>query len=81
MTEEKVKTVKDILAEVLKSEGLEIAEETAILAAKAIFKSLPAIAAVTENKIDDMFVPIVVMIQGPVLELLDDINKADNVVE
>jgi len=68
-----------MLKEILKDEGLEIAEETAIAAAKAIFRSLPAIALATENKYDDMFVPVFGILEPKVIELLDGINKVDNV--
>jgi hypothetical protein len=68
----------DILVEELKKEGLEVAEETAKAAVKAVFRSLPKFVAATENKYDDMLLPVLAIIEPKVLEMLDEINKEDN---
>ena len=68
----------DVLKEALKAEGLEIAEETAIAVAKAVFRSLPAFVLATENKYDDMLIPVFMVIEPKVIEILDSINPKDN---
>ncbi len=68
----------DVLKEALKAEGIEIAEETAIAVAKAVFKAMPAFVLATENKYDDMLIPVLGVIEPKVIEILDNINKADN---
>jgi len=66
------------LKEILKAEGLEVAEETAIAAVKAVMKAMPAIVMASENKYDDMLIPVLAVIEPKVIEVLDNINKADN---
>lgn len=62
------------LVEILKSEGLEIAEEQAVALCKGVFKALPKIAQATENKVDDLVVPLLLAVQPKVLEVLDKID-------
>ena len=70
--------IKEIIKKQLKENGLEIAEETAMLAAKVLFSSLSDIVKVTENKYDDLLIPILAVIEPKIYELIDNINKADN---
>ncbi len=66
--------IKKIIEEELKAQGLEIAEEAAISAFKAIVKAAPRIAAITENKVDDFAVNILPFVETKVLDLLDKID-------
>ena len=70
--------LKAILKEELANAGAEVAEEAAIAALKGIMKAAPRIAAATENTVDDMFIPVLALIEPKLIELLDQINKADN---
>lgn len=62
----------------LEAEGLEMGEEAAKAAVKAFFKALPKLVLISENKYDDMLVPVIAIIEPKVMELLDNINPADN---
>lgn len=70
--------MKEILMKHLKEVGLDIGEDVAIKVVKAIFKAAPELAAASENKVDDMLVPVLVLIEDPLVEMLDNIYKADN---
>jgi len=71
--------IKKMIVDGLKEEGIEIAEEAAIATAKAIFKIIPVVVAATPNKIDDLLIPVLAVVKDPVIKVLDNINKADNV--
>lgn len=73
MSEEK-KTV----AEILKRNGLVIAEDAAVSAVRSMFKSLPEILLATENKYDDMLIPVLAIAEKPFLALLDKIDGENN---
>lgn len=62
------------IGEILKEQGLNVSEEVAMETVRAVFKALPIIAAVTENKYDDMLVPIISIIQTPLLEIIDKLD-------
>jgi hypothetical protein len=62
------------LAEILKQNGLDLAEDTAKMAVKAVFKVLPEIVKETENKMDDILIPLISVVEKPVMELLDKID-------
>lgn len=62
------------LAEVLKKHGVEIAEEQAVAFVKGVFKALPEIAAATPNKVDDLVVPLLSVLEPKILEALDKID-------
>ena len=68
----------DVLKEELKKDGLEIAEETAMALAKSVFKALPKVVAATENKYDDLLIPVLGVLEPKLMELIDGINPADN---
>ena len=70
--------IKKMIVEELKAEGKEIAEETAKSAVKALFRVIPKAAAATENKYDDLLVPVIAVLEPKVMELLEGINKEDN---
>lgn len=69
------KELKNELVELLKAEGLEVAEETVELLVKAIFKALPVIAAKTTNTMDDMVVAALApILERELLKLTDKID-------
>lgn len=70
--------IKKMIVDHFKAEGLDIAEEAAVALVKSAFKLIPAIALATENKIDDMFVPALGIIEPKVIELLDGIDGEDD---
>ena len=65
-------TKKD-LSDILKDAGLDVGEDAAIAAVKAVFKALPKIALATENKIDDLVAPVLLMLEPKLVEMLDAI--------
>jgi len=62
------------LVEILKEEGVNIAEDQAVSLVKGVFKALPKIAEATENKVDDLVVPLLLVVEPKVLEVLDKID-------
>lgn len=66
--------IKKVIVDELKAAGVEVAEEAAIGAAKAMFKVIPKILLSTENKFDDLLIPVFGIIEPKVLELLDKID-------
>ena len=69
-----VEEVKVDVAGILAKHGLNLAEDASVMAVKAILKALPEIVEATPNKIDDMLVPLLVIVEGAVLPLLDKID-------
>jgi len=61
-----------------KNEGLEAVEESTKLVCKALFRALSKSALASENTYVKMAVPILAMIEPPVMDLIDQINPADN---
>lgn len=68
----------DVLQAEMKAEGLELAEETAKLALKAIMRALPKVVEASENKYYEMLIPILAVVEPQIMKLIEDINKADN---
>lgn len=66
--------LKKEIAELLKGKGLDVAEDAAIKAVKALFEILPMIVAKTENKYDDMLIPVLGVLEPKIIELLDKID-------
>jgi hypothetical protein len=66
---------------ILKSEGLEALEEGTKAAIKSFIKSAPKLALASENKYDDMLVPLLGVLEPALLKLAEEINPADNAAE
>jgi len=66
------------ISEILKEQGLDIAEDAAVATVKGVFKALPAILAVTENKYDDMLIPVLGLLEPQVIGILDKIDGEDD---
>lgn len=62
------------ISEILKKEGLDLAEDVSIAAVKAVLNALPAILRASPSKLDDLLIPILGIISGPILSLLDKID-------
>lgn len=62
------------LVEVLKGNGIDIAEDLAIHLVKAIFIWLKESAELSENKFDDFAVVIYPLIEKEILKLVDKID-------
>jgi len=71
-------TIKEMMIDELKKAGLDIAEDAAVSAARAVIKMLPKVVAATENKIDDMLIPVLGILEPKLLELLDKIDGEDD---
>jgi len=65
---------KKLLLKELKQEGLNIAEDAAEGAVKAVFRAVAKFAAQSENKMDDVLIAILPVIEPHVLKLLDGID-------
>lgn len=72
---------KQVLLDELKKEGLDVAEDAAMAACKAVFKALPKFFMATENKYDDLLVGILPVIEPSVIKLLDDIDGEKDIAE
>jgi hypothetical protein len=68
----------EVFIEELKKEGLELGEESAKMAARALFGSIEKMVVASDNKYDDMLLPVIGLVQPKLMDLLEDINKADN---
>ena len=66
--------LKKMIVDELKSNGMEIAEDAAISVVKVIFAILPKIAVATENKWDDMMLPILGIVEPIIMKELDKID-------
>ena len=66
--------MKDETKQELKNLGLEKLELVSKEAVDAIFKAIELVVADTENKIDDMVLPVLPFIKAKVLELVEKIN-------
>jgi hypothetical protein len=62
------------LVEILKKNGLDIAEDAAVMAIKAVFKAIPEIVLATENKFDDLLIPLLGILEPQILTLADKID-------
>lgn len=63
---------KPKISDILKEAGLEIAEDTAASAVKAMVNALPKIIKLSENKLDDLLLPILEVVNPKLLEMLDE---------
>lgn len=66
--------IKKIIVAEFKAEGLEIAEDVAIRLTKVAFKAIPKIVLATDNKADDLLIPLFAVIEPPVMKALDKID-------
>jgi hypothetical protein len=66
--------LKKIIVEELKSEGVEIAEDVAIRVLKASLKVAKKVVAESENKVDDLLLPLLGLVEPKLLEALDKID-------
>lgn len=71
-------SVGEIVVAEFKKEGLELGEEAAKLAVGAVLRSLEKIVVATDNKYDDMLIPLIGVMKPQLMKLVDEINPADN---
>ena len=62
------------LVKELKQAGLNVGEDAAKEVVQAVFRALPKFVLATENKIDDLLVAILPVIEPHVLKVLDKID-------
>ena len=65
------------LLDILKSQGIEIAEESAKVVITSVFVWLEQSAALSENKYDDLATVLYPQLKAYALEQAEKINKAD----
>lgn len=66
--------LKKLIVDEFKAEGMDIAEDVAVRLVKAAFKVLPKVVLATDNKMDDLLIPLLAVVEKPVLQALDKIN-------
>ena len=70
-------SVKKLVAK-YKEHGLDLAEDAAKLAAKATLSWVKESAMESENKVDDILVPVLTMAEAPIMEALDKIDGKED---
>jgi hypothetical protein len=63
-----------VLVAEMKKAGLNVGEDAAKSLVKALFKAIPAAALITPNKIDDLVIAVLPVIEPQVIKLLDGID-------
>jgi hypothetical protein len=66
--------IKKIIVDEFKAEGLEIAEDVAVRLTKVAFRAIPKVVIETENKADDYLLPLLALVEKPVMAALDKID-------
>lgn len=66
--------IKKIIVEEFKAEGLEIAEDVAVRITKVAFRAIPKVVLATDNKVDDYLIPLLALVEKPVMTALDKID-------
>jgi len=69
--------IKKMIVEELKNNGLEIGEDAAVMVVKALFNIVPKIVLATDNKIDDLLIAILPLIERPIMAALDKIDGVE----
>jgi hypothetical protein len=69
---------KDVISDILKGEGLEVAEDMAVATVRGVMKALPKIADAIPGEIDDMVISILVAMEPKILSMLDKIDGIDD---
>lgn len=73
-----VLTPKQIIVAELKAVGIDLAEDVAVDAARALFSGLEKVVIATENKTDDLFLPLIAILKKPAFDALDKIDGKDD---
>jgi len=68
---------KKNISEILKKHGLDIAENAVGSTVAGIFDALPEILLATENKYDDMLIPLLGLIRPQIMMLVDKIDGVE----
>ena len=63
-----------MLIDKMKDHGLDLAEDAAKVAAKAVIEWLKESAAESENKYDDLLIAALAVAEGPIMDMLDKID-------
>jgi hypothetical protein len=71
-------SVGKMIVEELKKEGLDIAEDVAIKVVHVLFNVLEKAAVQSENKYDDLIIPLIPIIKPMVLKLVDKIDGKED---
>lgn len=66
--------IKKALIKELKQAGLNVGEDAAKEVVRAVFKALPKFVLATENKVDDLLIAILPVIEPHVIKALDGID-------
>jgi predicted histidine transporter YuiF (NhaC family) len=66
--------LKAMIVAKLKAKGMDIAEDTAVALVKAVLELIPEVVAATPNKVDDLLIAIIPVVQPALMDLLDKID-------
>jgi hypothetical protein len=66
------------LVDKLKSKGLDVAEDAAVVVLEAVVEFIKEGAAESENKVDDLLVPLVDAVKPIIVQQLDKIDGKDD---
>jgi hypothetical protein len=69
--------VKKELVDGFKAAGLDVAEDAAVAAFKALVSMIPKVVLATDNKMDDLVIPVLAVLEPKILEALDKIDGVE----
>ena len=69
-----MKSFSEVLMAQLKDKGLDLAEDVAGLVVEAVFDAAAEVFAATENKYDDLTIPLLGIAKPAILQLIDKID-------
>lgn len=70
--------IKDLIVAELKANGLDIAEDVAVSIVKVVFGLVPKIVLATDNKVDDLLIAVLPIIEAPIMAILDKIDGKED---
>ena len=65
---------KKELLDGLKAAGLNVAEDAAVGVFKALISIIPKVVLASENKVDDLLVPVLAVLEPKIMEAIDKID-------
>lgn len=71
--------MKDVLVKELKDSGLDIAEDAAVIVAKGVLSAISKLVIASDNKVDDLLIPVLEIVKPKILDLLDKIDGKDDI--
>ncbi len=73
-------STKEIILKELKAAGLDIAEESTAAVVRGTLNAIEEIVKQTENKYDDMLLPVLEIVKPKLMKLIDTIDGEEDLV-